>query len=95
MYDSPTPMCTSPATASLPTANSASVLSVSSRISSQRWSSSTPRSVSATLWLPRTNSFAPSSSFSSALRWRDRAGCVTNSTLAAWVMLPSRATAKK
>ena len=94
MYDSPTPMCTSPATASLPTANSASVLSVSSRISSQRCLSSTPRSVSATLWLPRTNSFAPSS-FSSALSWRDRAGCVTNSTLAAWVMLPSRATAKK
>lgn len=91
---SPVPMYTSPVTASSGLESSACVRETSSIISSARFRSSIPSSVSSILRLPRTMSCLPSSS-SSSRSCRESVGCVRCSACAAAEMLCSLATARK
>ena len=91
--DSPPPMRISPAHSS-GAASSACVFSYRASISSARFCSKNPASVSSIFLLPRTKSCLPNS-FSKFCICRERLGCVMYSDSAALEMLCSRAIARK
>ena len=91
---SPQPIAMSPAILSSVERNALSVRSASATISFARWNSSMPSSVNVVRRLPRSNSFAPSSS-SRSINCLDSVGWVMCSRSAAAVMFCVRATSMK